>query len=420
VTVGLQDFLGTGVNAAEYVVATKTVGSAVRVTAGLGWGRLGTYNGFDNPLGRVSDRFLTRPEEFASGEDQGGVPNYESWFRGDAALFGGVEWAPSPRWILKAEYSSDDAYLDGAGDPLFERASPFNFGATWRPRPGIQLGLGYLYGSELSFGATITVNPNQRPFFTGLDSAPVPVAVRTEAVSWDRATLPEPALRDRLAQALRTEGVTLVALEIDDTRARLRYANGRYRSQAQAMGRILRILSVELPPSVETITLEPVERGIPLSSARFARSDIETYENEVGGTASTLQRVVWATRGPTPAWWSFPPRRPPSPGASGRSSATRFSTPDKPIAFSLSAELSASYEFQPNLVLSGAVRQRLLPRPDGDGDDEPVEPIGDVPVVRRDVGLYGGDGRPTLDRLTLAWYSRPGRDLYGRITAGYL
>jgi hypothetical protein len=49
-----------------------------------------------------------------------------------------------------------------------------------------------------------------------------------------------------------------------------------------------------------------------------------------------------------------------------------------------------------------------------------MEPIGDVPVVRRDVGLYGGDGRPTLDRLTLAWYSRPGRDLYGRITAGYL
>ncbi|HVG47911.1 MAG TPA: YjbH domain-containing protein, partial [Rubellimicrobium sp.] len=41
IAVGLQDFLGTGIYSGEYVVATKTVGDAVRLTAGLGWGRLG-------------------------------------------------------------------------------------------------------------------------------------------------------------------------------------------------------------------------------------------------------------------------------------------------------------------------------------------------------------------------------------------
>jgi hypothetical protein len=213
IAVGLQDFLGTGLYAAEYIVATKTLGSAVRVTAGLGWGRLGTHNGFDNPLGLGE-----RPGR--EGGDQGGVPGVRDFFRGDAALFGGVEWAPSERWILKAEYSSDDAYEDVLGNPLFERRSPLNFGVTWRPRPGVQLGLGYLYGSQLAFGATILINPNDPPFGAGLDPAPQPVAVRAEAVraarSWDRAALPEAALRQRLAEALRTEGVELAAVELTD------------------------------------------------------------------------------------------------------------------------------------------------------------------------------------------------------------
>src|SRR6056297_2043932 len=39
--VGLNDFLGTGVYASEYIVATKTVGKRLRFSAGLGWGRLG-------------------------------------------------------------------------------------------------------------------------------------------------------------------------------------------------------------------------------------------------------------------------------------------------------------------------------------------------------------------------------------------
>jgi len=50
ITVGLQDFGGTGVYGAEYVVASKTFG-ALRATGGIGWGRLAGRNSFDNPLG---------------------------------------------------------------------------------------------------------------------------------------------------------------------------------------------------------------------------------------------------------------------------------------------------------------------------------------------------------------------------------
>lgn len=40
-TVGFQDFAGTGVLSGEYLAATKNVGSNVKVTAGLGWGDWG-------------------------------------------------------------------------------------------------------------------------------------------------------------------------------------------------------------------------------------------------------------------------------------------------------------------------------------------------------------------------------------------
>jgi hypothetical protein len=39
IAVGLQDFLGTGILASEYIVATNAVTDQLDVTAGLGWGQ---------------------------------------------------------------------------------------------------------------------------------------------------------------------------------------------------------------------------------------------------------------------------------------------------------------------------------------------------------------------------------------------
>lgn len=425
VAVGLQDFLGTGVYSGEYLVATKTVGDAVRVTAGLGWGRLGSHNGFDNPLGFLGDRFETRPETFTPGEDQGGTPGADAFFRGDAAFFGGVEWAPNEKWILKAEYSSDDAYLDANGDRLFDYNSPLSFGVTWRPTPGIQLGLGYLYGSQLSFTGTITVNPNDRIFWSGLDPAPQPVAVRADAVraaqSWDRSELPEATVRDRLALALRTEGVELNSVELTDRSARVRYTNTRYRTEAQAMGRVARILTQELPPSIEQLTLEPQQAGIPLSSATFARSDIEAFENEVGGTAATFAQAQLAdAAGGAAGLVPVPPARDRFSWGIRPYLGLQVFDPGDPLQLSLGAELSAAYRIQPNLILSGSVRQQLVTTSESEANE--VKPDYELPRVRTNAGAYADEAsdHPVINDLTLAWYGRPGRNLYSRVTVGYL
>jgi hypothetical protein len=50
VALGINDLLGTGIYAGEYLVLSKTLRPDVRVTAGLGWGRLGSHGSFTNPL----------------------------------------------------------------------------------------------------------------------------------------------------------------------------------------------------------------------------------------------------------------------------------------------------------------------------------------------------------------------------------
>lgn len=416
VALGVQDFLGTGLYSGEYLVASKTLTDSIRVTAGLGWGRFGSNNGFSNPLGFLSAHFDTRPElDFGNG----GEISAGQFFRGDAAVFGGVEWAYSDKITFKAEYSSD-GYAREASLGLFDHASPLNFGITYSPKPGYQLALSYLGGSEIAFGGTILINPGERAFGSGRDLPPPPVALRgadaSAALSWDRLAEPQADVQARLQAALAAEGITLLAIDLSDHTARIRYENGRYRTEAQAMGRAARIATRELPASIEAITLEPVQSGLVLSATTFQRTDLESQENLAGGSQAIQDRAVLADAGPTGNL--TPVQDTVSPFVWGLSPFFRLTVfnGDEPVQVDLGLQLSASYEIQPNLILSGAIRQRLYTNRGG------AELVVDdtVPVVRRNGALYAEQGNPGIEYLTLAHYGRPGPDLYSRVTLGYL
>ncbi|MBL4811367.1 MAG: YjbH domain-containing protein [Rhodobacteraceae bacterium] len=415
IAIGLRDFLGTGLYSSEYVAATKTLSDSVRVTAGLGWGRLGSYNGFTNPLGVIDASLETRPE---LDYGDGGEISAGQFFRGDAALFGGVEWSFSDRLTFKAEYSSD-AYVGDVGAGLMERDSPFNFGLVYQPRDDIHLGLAFIHGNELAFTGTLMVNPQHRPVVSGFEAPPVPVAIRQQdaraAQSWDRAARPEADLRTELQIALAREGIDLNGIEITDRTVRVRYSNNRYRAEAQGMGRTARVLTQVLPASIETFILEPQRNGVPISSVTMQRRDIETYENQAGGTTAMMERSQLAAAGPSAGFVAMPPRENRFQyGISPYVSFLLFGG-DNPVNVEAGLEFSASYEIRPNLVLSGAVRKRLTAGSEAELEvDPPVEP------VRTNGNVYAAEGDPGLEYLTLAHYGRVAPDIYSRVSVGYL
>jgi hypothetical protein len=90
--------------------------------------------------------------------------------------------------------------------------------------------------------------------------------------------------------------------------------------------------------------------------------------------------------------------------------------PDRPIRVGAGLALSAEYEVLPGLSVSGALRQRLA----GDIGDSTRVSDSVLPRVRSESNIYDREGETALTNLTVDYLFRPGRNLYGRVSAGYL
>ncbi|SFS20163.1 YjbH domain-containing protein [Yoonia litorea] len=412
VSVGLRDFLTPGKLQSEYIVATKSIGDGLRVSAGVGWGAMGTRDGFENP---ISARAI-RPA-FDVSESDGQLAN-DFWFAGDAAFFGGVEYQWNDRWGLVAEYSSL-AYPESANSPAIDAESPYSFGLTYRPRDGMQFTAAALNRDAFAISGSFFLNANKRPGMSGIESAPVPVRVRSAAERSPaaRVQLPPTAIGAALAPAFEVEGLQLLAIDIEDDTARIRFSNERYRSNAQALGRAARLLTQVMPAQVETFFMEQVSQGIPLSAVRVSRRDIEILENRAGAARTLLARASFqdaetagglttiGTADPELVWGLSPYFRI-VPSSSGGTASV-----------DIGASLDASYAITPQLVLSGSIQQSLLRN---DAEDPVADDTPELQNVRTDGGFYGDDGVPVLQRLALTHFGRPAENLYSRISVGYL
>ena len=416
VAIGLQDFIGTGLYSAEYVAATKNIGP-VQATVGLGWGRLGSYGGFTNPLGAIDAGFETRPTGFSG---NGGQVEASKWFRGDAALFGGLAWAVNDKLTAKLEYSSDANEIE-VGKGHFTRKSPLNFGVDYQIRPGVQLSAYSLYGSDFGVMASFKTNPKSGGAGMIRTSAPVPVLARTPGASQDLgwavgADQTRDALLAALGPAMAEDGIILEGMELNGTTATIRVRNTKYSSGARVLGRTARALTNVLPASVETIRVVTMEKGLQVSTASLTRSALEQFENDFDGAdkifaATTFEDAANVDRRAglnTDVYSDFTWRLGPYARAS-------IFDPQNPLLLDLGLELTATWNPTPGVYLSGALQQRL----GGNLGDSTRASNSVLPHVRSDANIY--DRQDTvLDHLTASYLFRPGRNLYGRVTAGYL
>ena len=425
ITLGLQDFAGTGIYAGEYIVATKNfelpafgasrTPGRLKLNAGIGWGRFGSHGGLGSSGARPS---------FVGGT-VGGQLAYDQWFRGPFALFGGAEWLVNDRLGLKLEYSSDDYVTETQVSSVFEKKSPFNFGVEYQVSPRTRLGAYYLYGSEFGLNMQIQLNPKYPTTPTRI-SAPQPIVPRppraVNPAAWDEAWAASAAgrlsaaqqLQGLVAQTLKKDGLRLESLDISANAVELRFSNQRYTSMANAVGRAARALTATMPSSVETFRVIPVQGGLALSAVTIRRSDMEALEfaplnseallavTGISDAPPLSDTAITGERYPV-ASWSIAPYFTPS-----------YFDPARPIRMDAGLALRGAYSPAAGWIASGTIRHRLA------GNIKDGRPSNSVlPHVRTDAVLYAQEDT-TLNNLYVARQWRPGRDLYARVTFGYL
>jgi len=426
VAVGLQDFMGTGVYSGEYIVASKTITPRIRASLGIGWGRLaGQY----------------RPPD---AEDEGGKPNLDDWFSGSPRPFGSVTWQVNEKLSLVAEYSSDKYKPETRDGRVEAPGSQVNLGAYYTFNPQYQLGLytlgGDVFGAQFSFA----LNPRNAPYPSGLEKAPAPVRPRPSPASdpegwsgaWSADPTAQPAIRAALADALAEEGQILESMALSADRAEVRIRNTRYIQQSEAVGRTARLMTRALPPSVETLVITSNSEGMATSSVVLRRSDVERLENTEAGRIAAAAQLVDAE--PRPAGLvKTPDLFPRFRWNLGPYLELGVFDPQDPLRYEVGAQLKASYEMMPGLILSGTVRQRAfgsmeqrgpgIPGQRGDHytpeeylSNPAYEYNNGVPRVRSDTRMYTGNDSPTVPELTLAWYAQPTEQVYTRMTVGLL
>lgn len=166
--IGLDDFAGTGYFTREYLVSTYELDN-LKLNLGIGWGKFTGENKIKNPLSYISDGFSIRPLS-SKNQTGGGQPSTDQWFRGDAALFGGIEYDFS-QYIknlhIKVEYDPFD-YFDfsaanrlDANNRIREKDSPINFGISYPVNKFLSLDLSYIKGNTLNFTFSLSTSFNK-------------------------------------------------------------------------------------------------------------------------------------------------------------------------------------------------------------------------------------------------------------------
>ena len=156
VALGVVDLTGTGLFSSEYIVANKRFGN-FDWNLGIGWGYLGSSSNISNPFSLFGQQFKVRQNDVG----QGGQFSASAYFRGPAALFGGVQYhTPLNKLLLKLEYDGNNYQNEPFGNNL-PKTSPFNVGAVYRYSDSVDFSLGLERGNTFMFGITLHAPLNQ-------------------------------------------------------------------------------------------------------------------------------------------------------------------------------------------------------------------------------------------------------------------
>lgn len=408
---GFRDLGGTGLFAGEYLVASKQWGQ-LDVSLGLGWGYLGARGDLDSPLGWLSDRF---DERGGNSGQSGGEFNTGTYFRGPAAVFGGLAWRlESLPLTLKLELDSNDYQSEPFGVQLPQR-SPVNAGVSWRVSPSLEVSAGLERGEEASLSLTYHTSLARlasQPKL--LDPEPLPVAL-PEA----REPLTTPADWAQVSTALSEQaGVRVQRIVDEGATLRVEVDQSADFQPARVLGRSARVLDAYSEDRFTFFTLGVTQKDTRVIDYDIHRARFVAVATEPSTPAGQLAVIdaVEPPRGDDTGTLVHEQSVPRASGGFGLGYQQTLGGPDAFILYQLNAEFGGEFRLAPGLWLAGAANYRLLDNYDDFVYDGPSL----LPRVRTQIREYLTTNAFTLPNLQLTGFRDLGDDWFALGYAGLL
>ena len=283
ISFGLQSALGHKRMAAEFLALSKRYHN-FDFTLGVGWGRMGTRGRIPNPL-------LVRSFSSSHRDLDGENPNKPSdWFRGDAALFGGVQYdLPIDGLSLKADWSGDSWRAEQTVDPSFHVPAPWSIGLAYRPYNWVDAGIA-LRGTDRIL-ARISFSPQMAHWPIATSTAQRNISFHTRRNDSAPPVKRRKTMRDR--KMLRLESLRENKLQ---SAARLNITD--LYSPAFQIGQAARILNNWSKGSVEQMGLQLSRFGLVGPTIILNRRDLEQAEHRQGSAEEVWSHVFFSDETP--------------------------------------------------------------------------------------------------------------------------
>jgi len=407
VSVGFKDIGGTGFFDSEFVAMSKAFGP-LDFHLGLGWGYLGTDGNITNPFCKITERFCSRDDGFSG---SGGTVEFGKFFRGDASLFGGVEYiTPIEGLIFKLEYEGKTYINDRAGN--LPQDSQWNLGAVYQ-WDNLDFSLNFQRGNTIGFGLSYNLNMHTAKQ-SKIDKPPRNL-FNTEGASsmqeLDRKRLYNDLLNDA--------GFALKATYQTPDQMTFYGSQQNYRNPDEAIQRIGRIVASELPQDITQYRIVENAGSVPIletdidakafkSAARF-----ESLENDISTTYTRQD----------PSQESLDNYHPNK--TSGLFYGVEsfwvqtFGNPEDFYLYQGGLFMTGGYAFNSNISMQTSIKATLLENFDKfnfkvDSQNTPL------PRVRTYAREYVTRNKVTMESAYLSWFDRVAENTYAQAYVGYL
>ena len=353
-------------------------------------------------MGVFSSRFDQRDQNSVG---RGGTLGTINWFQGNAAAFYGIQYYIGEKTKISLEYTSD---LMSRESTYWDVKSPLNLGISYQFNDYLNLSSQYLHGSQISVTAHVTVNPNRPPLLGGKELAPVPMRLRAAA------TLPTQQTDiDAIKKVLAADKFEISGLKIENESINIIIINTKFRSTAQAVGRLASTLQRFTSDDIKFANISFMSKNILIGSYRVNLDKITKEQFNSFTIKNNDPSIV------TIDLFTLPPiqEKQPLTWGLGPYITHRLFNPDLPLSLETGVELEIGYQITQNLKILGALRKSVLTNL----TDNKRTSNSTLPRVHSDWPLYDIEGQSGhIHEFTLSYVKNLAPGFYGRAHAGLL